>query len=130
MKFFEKAIFFIKRKIEKLIYKLLNYLGKVRVGEVKKEERDNLIIIYFPVNYEHQKIKLKELSEVVGEIKYNIPPKLREYFSIQIDGDEKELRFTFELPIDKIDETDKEIYKKILEELRNIIFNYSQLIKK
>lgn len=127
MKFFEKATFFIKNIIERLIYKALNYLGKVAVGKIEEERKENFVSIYFPVNYEYQKIKLKELSKILEEIKYQIPPKLREYFSAQIDGDKKEIRFTFEVPIDK-----KEILescKILLEELKNIIFQHKDFIK-
>lgn len=129
MKFFENIKFFIENIKKRLIYKFLNYLGKVVVGEIKEEINENIGIyfLYFSVNYENQPIKLKELSEVLEEIKYQIPPKLREYFSAQIDGDKKEIRFTFEVPIDK-----KEILescKILLEEFKDIISQHEDFIK-
>lgn len=126
--YLKKQFYYISEALKKKIYQFINFLGKIVVTKITEEKNDDSIKLYFAIiNFELQNIRLLALDSLANEIKDNLPENIRNYFSVQIDGDKKHIKFIFEIPNNQ--EEVRKNAQEVLKELKEIISKHKPLVK-
>jgi hypothetical protein len=125
--YLKKQFYYISEALKKKIYQFINFLGKIVVTKIIEEKNDDSIKLYFAIDFELQNIRLLALDSLANEIKNNLPENIRNYFSVQIDGDKKHIKFIFEIPNNQ--EEVRKNAQEVLEELKETISKHKPLVK-